>query len=83
MEGKRNLRQRPSRGFSLVAAALAAVWIGGGFFATLAGIAQGRWVPPVCGLFAVWYGLVWVRAARQGRRLRWPDGLLPWRRPGR
>jgi predicted acyltransferase len=74
-------QRRSSRGFGVIAGALATVWIGVGLLAIAIGLAQGRWLPPLCGVVAVWYGLVWMRAAREGRLLRWPQGLLPWRRP--
>jgi len=55
-----------------VAAVLAAVWIGGGLAAALLGLAERRWLPLLLGPLAIAYGLVWVRVARTGRRLKWP-----------
>ena len=73
-------RSQPSAATRVIGALLAAVWIGGGLLALAVGAVRGGWLLLIAGAATVWYGLVWVRVAREGRQLRWPEGLLPWRR---
>jgi hypothetical protein len=63
-------------GLRIIAAILAAVWSGGGV-----GLAHGRWLVALLGPPAIWYGLVWVRVAFEGRRLTWREARVAWRRP--
>lgn len=67
-------------GTRVVAAILAAVWILAGTVCALFAIRDRRWLLLALAILAIWYGLVWLRVVREGRRLRWPEGLLPWRR---
>jgi hypothetical protein len=64
----------------IVAGVLAAIWIGGGVFGLAFALAQRRALAFLCGIAAIWYGLIWIRVAREGRLLGWSRGLLPWRR---
>ena len=59
---------------------LAAVWLCAGVAVIILGIFHKRWLVTLLGPFAIWYGLVWLRVAREGRRLPWPVELIPWRR---
>ncbi len=66
-----------------VALLLAILWLGGGCTVLIYYIIQGRWkdllylVPAV--LFALWYGLMWARVSYEGRQLKWPEAIFPWR----
>jgi hypothetical protein len=62
-----------------IALLLAAIWIVGSFTAILAGLRHGFWVALIVGPLGIWYGMLWVRAARMGRRLRWSEAIRPWR----
>jgi hypothetical protein len=64
----------------ILAGLLAAIWIVAGVFVLALGLARGHWLPLLCGIAALWYGLIWIRVAREGRQLEWPSGLFPWRR---
>ena len=64
----------------IAAGVLAVIWFAAGAAAVVVGLAHGRWLVPLLGFVAIWYGLVWIRVAREGRRMKWPEGLLPWRR---
>jgi hypothetical protein len=52
-----------------VAAVLALVWLGSGKMAVFLGATRGRWQLLFLGPLAIWYGTLWVRVARTGRRL--------------
>jgi Flp pilus assembly protein TadB len=71
------------KGFSPIdraaAVFLAAVWIAGSLVAILAGLHKGLWTAVAVGLVGAWYGTLWLRAAHQGRYLRWPECVRPWR----
>jgi hypothetical protein len=57
---------RAERGVALV---IAIVWLAAGALAVGLGIQRRAVVPALLGVAAVWYGLVWVRVVRTGRRL--------------
>jgi hypothetical protein len=63
-----------------IALALALVWIGAGLIGTWFGLRHGRGAALVIGVIALWYGILWARAVRKGRRLYWPESLWPRRR---
>ena len=48
---------------------LALVWLGAGTAAIVFAFAVGRWWPGIVGLFAVVYGLLWMRVAARSRLL--------------
>jgi hypothetical protein len=56
----------------LVATLLAAVWIAAGLAAVMVALWTDRWLVMLLGPPAIWYGLLWVRVARTGRKLSWP-----------
>jgi hypothetical protein len=58
-----------------VAAGLALVWIGASLTAILWGLRRGVWAVLIAGPLGLWYGMLWVRAARLGRRVHWREGL--------
>lgn len=73
-------RNQSPRGVRIVSALLALVWLGAGFAAiVLALIGPSRWFLGVVGAAALWYGLLWMRVARLGRRLTLREALMPWR----
>ena len=72
-------RQQSPRKVRIVGGALAAVWLAAGVAAVAVAGLTSRWVLLVPGLFALWYGLVWSRVARQGRLLRGRELWAPWR----
>ena len=67
----------------IVAALLAAAWIGAGLVVIGLGVASRRWLILVPALLGLWYGLLWARVSVEGRRLTWPAGLWPWTRKPR
>jgi hypothetical protein len=68
-----------SRTARIVGALLASVWIGAGVAAVFVGAGAHRWLLVAVGLAAIWYGLIWVGVARQGRRMTAREALTPWR----
>jgi uncharacterized membrane protein len=72
-------RYESPRTTRIVGSLLALVWLCVGIAAVIAGAIAQRWVLIPLGLFALWYGLVWVRVARQTRRLTLREALTPWR----
>jgi hypothetical protein len=56
----------------VAAALLAAVWLVGGFCSLFLTFARSLWIGLVLGPLAIGYGVLWVRVAQTGRRLRWP-----------
>jgi hypothetical protein len=66
-----------------VALILALLWLAAGAAAITIGIRKKLWLLIVLGIFAAWYGLIWLRVFRERKQLRWPDGLLPWRTSSR
>jgi len=65
----------------VVASILATIWMVAGGLAIVLGLSKGRWLPPLLGALALFYGLIWLRVAREGRQLAWREALTPWRRP--
>jgi len=59
----------------LLAFALALLWIAAGVVGIVLGLHRGRWTALVVGIFALGYGIVWLRAARVGRRLTLAEAL--------
>jgi len=62
-----------------VAVGLAVIWIGAGLTAIVLGLRCGRWAIVLLGTLGLWYGMLWVRAVRLGRRLHRGEGIWPWR----
>jgi hypothetical protein len=74
-----SLRHESPRTARIVGALLAMVWLCAGVIAIIAGATAQRWLLILVGLMALWYGVVWVYVARQGRRLTTREALTPWR----
>ncbi len=55
----------------IVAAVLAVVWLAAGSAAIVLAVAGRYWPGLVLGPLAIGYGLLWVRVAYLGRRVRW------------
>lgn len=72
-----------TRANRILAALLAAVWIGVGLLAVVLASIAGRRLIVLPGILAVGYGLLWAQVAVRGRRLPWPAGLLPLKRKQR
>jgi hypothetical protein len=75
MQGRRKLN-RLSR---LTALLLALVWSGAGLVAIAAGYLRGHWLLSTVGLFAVMYGVLWLRVVARSRLLSWHQVVAPWR----
>ena len=64
----------------IVAALIAAICICAGLATIVLGVRNGNWFLVPLGPFGVWYGIAWVRVAREG----WLPGgrlrLVPWGR---
>jgi hypothetical protein len=73
---KRSASHRDAR---IVGALLAIVWICAGAAGIFVGVSAHRWLLLAVGLVALWYGVLWVYVARQGRRLTARGALTPWR----
>lgn len=63
-----------------VAFGLTFVWMAAGIIAIVLGFNRGHWIMIVVGIFALGYGILWLRAVRTGRRLTSREALWPWRR---
>lgn len=61
----------------LIAIALACIWMTGGIIGIALGLYSRSWIASVMGMLAVAYGLVWLRAARLGRRVSIQEALWP------
>jgi hypothetical protein len=76
--------QRAARPFSTVdhfiAFALAFAWMAGGIFGVALGVYRRQWTTLVISLLALAYGMVWLRAARTGRKISLQEALWPWKR---
>jgi hypothetical protein len=72
-------RYESPRTVRIVGALLAMVWLCAGVAALFAGANAQRWLLILVGLVALWYGVIWVYVARQGRRLTTREALAPWR----
>lgn len=64
----------------ITALVLALIWITAGIVAVVLGLSKRRWFFAALATVAIWYGLMWIRVVRQGRKLQWSEALLPWRR---
>jgi len=73
-------KERLSTWDRFVAVALAAVWIVASTTAILLSFRRGHWSVLLVGVLGLCYGLLWLRAARTGRRLHWREAPWPWRR---
>lgn len=73
-------RRESPRTARIVGALLAMVWMCAGIIALIAGASARRWLLIPAGLVALWYGVIWVFVAREGRRLTTREALTPWRR---
>ena len=73
------LRDESPRTVRIVGALLAMVWLCAGVIAIIAGATAQRWLLLLVGLMALWYGVIWGYAARQGRRLTTREALTLWR----
>jgi len=63
-----------------VALALACAWIAGGAGGIIVAIHAGRQGLTLLSLFALGYGIVWLRVFAQSRLLTWSEIAMPWRR---
>jgi hypothetical protein len=59
-------------GGRIVAALIAAAWLGAGAAAIAWGIRGRGWLAPALGVCALAYGALWVQVARTGHRIEWP-----------
>jgi hypothetical protein len=73
------LRHQSLRTVRIVGASLAAVWLCAGSAALVLGVITQHWLLVLVGLAALWYGVIWVCVARQGRQLTAREALMPWR----
>jgi hypothetical protein len=73
-------RLKLNRANRFIALVLALIWITAGITAVALGLSKRRWFLAALGAVAIWYGLMWIRVMRQGRRLQWAEALRPWRR---
>jgi hypothetical protein len=71
---RRTELRRAERGVALL---VAVVWLVAGALAVVLGLQRRAALPVLLGAAAAWYGLVWVRVVRTGRRL---ERLSPFRR---
>jgi len=72
-------RNQSPRTVRIVGGLLAAVWLVAGIAAIGIAVFTSHWFLAVIGVAAVWYGTVWIRAARQGRLLTAMEAFTPWR----
>jgi predicted tellurium resistance membrane protein TerC len=72
-------RNESPRNVRIVGALLATVWLCAGVLAIVFGVTAQHWLLVIVGLIAVWYGVIWLYVARQGRRLTVREALTPWR----
>jgi len=72
-------RKKLSRLNRLTALVLAVVWLGAGIAALAAGFLRSQWLLLPVGLFAVVYGVLWLRVVARSRLLSWHELLAPWR----
>jgi hypothetical protein len=73
-------RRESPRTARIVGTLLAMVWLSAGVIALIAGASARRFLLIPVGLMALWYGVIWVFVAREGRRLTTREALMPWRR---
>ena len=79
MQHREGHKERFSTWDRIIAVALAAVWIVASTTAILLSFRRGHWSVLLVGVLGLCYGLLWLRAARTGRRLHGEE-LWPWRR---
>jgi len=72
-------RQHPEQSLQIVAAMLAVIWLVGGCFSLVAAAMRQRWLFGVAAIAALWYGVIWCFAYREGRPLTLRESLTPWR----
>jgi hypothetical protein len=58
---------------------LALVWLGAGFIAIAIGFVRSRWLVSIGGVFAIAYGVLWLRVVVRSRLLSWQEVIEPWR----
>ena len=64
----------------ITALVLALIWITAGIVGVVLGLSKRRWFFAALAMVAIGYGLLWIRVMCQGRKLKWSEALLPWRR---
>ena len=62
-----------------VALALACTWLAGGAGGIVVAVRNGPPWLALPSLFALVYGLLWLRVVAQSRLLAWSDVAMPWR----
>jgi hypothetical protein len=62
-----------------VAVGLSSLWLAAGTVSLWLALASARWAWTVAALAALIYGLAWLRVARLGRPLSWPEVVVPRR----
>jgi len=72
-------RNQSPRTVRIVGGLLAAVWLVAGVAAIAIAVSTSHWSLAAFGAAAVWYGTVWIRAARRGRLLTSREAFTPWR----
>ena len=73
------LSRESPRTLRIVGGFLAAVWLAAALGVLITAALTERWSLLVLGIAALWYGLVWIKMARLGRRLTAREALRPWR----
>jgi len=58
---------------------LALVWLGAGLVAMAVAFSRGDWLLLPVGLFAVVYGVLWLRVVARSRLLSWHELVFAWR----
>ena len=76
-----NSRRHSTRTTQIVASLLAVAWLCAGIAAIVLAIVARRWLFALAGVGALWYGVLWVRVALEGRQLNGREALMPWRSP--
>jgi hypothetical protein len=74
-----NTRGESSLVSRIVSGILAIVWLSAGCTAVVLSVGAAPWPLGVAGVLALWYGLLWVRVMRFGKRLTVREALMPWR----
>ena len=74
------MTKRPVTGVNrFVAFVLGCVWLAGAAGGIAAAVGEGpRWLA-LPSLFALAYGMLWLRVCAQSRLLTWSDVVTPWR----
>lgn len=63
----------------IVSGLLAIIWLSAGVASSVVSLGAGHWPLGVVGVFALWYGWLWLRVMRLGKRLTVREALMPWR----